>query len=70
MIAVCVGKLYVNPVRSAIAIVAESPGSIPMTSPARVARHMTRRFIGCIAVTKAVVIYSNAIFHLIMEALH
>lgn len=64
IIAVCVGKLYVSPVKRAMAIVAERPGSIPITRPANVDRHMTRRFIGWKTVANAADIYCNAMFHL------
>ena len=37
----CVGKLYVSPVSSAIAIVALRPGSIPISRPDPVARMIT-----------------------------
>ena len=40
-----------------MAIVAERPGSIPITSPANVDKHMTRRFIGWKTVANAADMY-------------
>jgi hypothetical protein len=42
----CVGKLYVSPVSNAIAMVALSPGRIPISNPESVARNNTTKLYG------------------------